>query len=95
MVLNPSTASSSSAQSLHLEYPFVDMCPIVASSAIGWELFLLLREFPTRTFYCIMLKATPYPGSDGRWEFSFRGRAREAERALQDACPARFGTLRP
>jgi putative transposase len=29
------------------------------------------------------------------WEFSLRGRAREAERALEDACLARFGTLRP
>ena len=27
------------------------------------------------------------------WEFSLRGRAREAERALEDACLARFGTL--
>jgi putative transposase len=29
------------------------------------------------------------------WEFSLRGRAREAERALEEACLARFGTLRP
>lgn len=28
-------------------------------------------------------------------EFSLRGRAREAERALEDACIHRFGTLRP
>jgi putative transposase len=28
-------------------------------------------------------------------EFSLRGRAREAERALEDACILRFGTLRP
>ena len=29
------------------------------------------------------------------WEFSLRGRAREAERALEEACLQRFGTLRP
>jgi putative transposase len=29
------------------------------------------------------------------WEFALRGRAREAERALEMACLARFGTLRP
>jgi putative transposase len=29
------------------------------------------------------------------WEFSLRGRAREAERALEEACLNRFGTLRP
>jgi putative transposase len=29
------------------------------------------------------------------WEFSLRGRAREAERALEEACLHRFGTLRP
>ena len=29
------------------------------------------------------------------WEFALRGRAREAERALEQACLARFGTLRP
>ena len=29
------------------------------------------------------------------WESSLRGRAREAERALEDACLARCGTLRP
>jgi len=29
------------------------------------------------------------------WEFSLRGRAREAERALEGACLQRFGTLRP
>ncbi len=29
------------------------------------------------------------------WEFSQRGRAKEAERALESACLARFGTLRP
>lgn len=29
------------------------------------------------------------------YEFSLRGRAREAERALEEACIARFGTLRP
>lgn len=29
------------------------------------------------------------------WEFALRGRAREAERALEDACIRRFGTLRP
>jgi putative transposase len=29
------------------------------------------------------------------WEFALRGRAREAERALDDSCIARFGTLRP
>jgi len=29
------------------------------------------------------------------WEFSLRGRAREAEHALEEACLARFGTLRP
>jgi putative transposase len=29
------------------------------------------------------------------WEFSLRGRAREAERALEEACLTRFGTLRP
>jgi putative transposase len=29
------------------------------------------------------------------WEFSLRGRAREAERALEEACLGRFGTLRP
>jgi putative transposase len=28
-------------------------------------------------------------------EFSLRGRAREAERALEEACLSRFGTLRP
>jgi putative transposase len=28
------------------------------------------------------------------WEFALRGRAREAERALEEACIARFGTLR-
>jgi len=28
-------------------------------------------------------------------EFALRGRAREAERALEEACLARFGTLRP
>jgi putative transposase len=28
-------------------------------------------------------------------EFSLRGRAREAERAIEDACLNRFGTLRP
>lgn len=29
------------------------------------------------------------------WELALRGRAREAERALEDACLRRFGTLRP
>ncbi len=29
------------------------------------------------------------------WEFALRGRAKEAERALEDACIGRFGTLRP
>lgn len=29
------------------------------------------------------------------WEFALRGRAREAERALESACLRRFGTLRP
>lgn len=29
------------------------------------------------------------------WEFAVRGRAKEAERALEMACLARFGTLRP
>src|SRR5271163_1313820 len=29
------------------------------------------------------------------FEFALRGRAKEAERALEDACLARFGTLRP
>ena len=29
------------------------------------------------------------------YEFALRGRAREAERALEEACLARFGTLRP
>ena len=29
------------------------------------------------------------------WEFSLRGRAREAVHALEEACLARFGTLRP
>ena len=29
------------------------------------------------------------------YEFALRGRAREAERALEDACLERFGTLRP
>ena len=29
------------------------------------------------------------------YEFSLRGRAKEAERALEDACIRRFGTLRP
>ncbi len=29
------------------------------------------------------------------WEFALRGRANEAERALEIACLARFGTLRP
>jgi len=29
------------------------------------------------------------------WEFSLRGRAREAEPALEKACLHRFGTLRP
>jgi len=29
------------------------------------------------------------------FEFSLRGRAREAERALEEVCLARFGTLRP
>ena len=29
------------------------------------------------------------------WEFAVRGRAQEAERALEQACLARFGTLRP
>src|SRR5660398_207194 len=29
------------------------------------------------------------------YEFSLRGRAKEAERALEEACIARFGTLRP
>jgi putative transposase len=29
------------------------------------------------------------------FEFSLRGRAREAERALEEACLSRFGTLRP
>ncbi|MCG8478965.1 MAG: DDE-type integrase/transposase/recombinase [Spirochaetales bacterium] len=29
------------------------------------------------------------------FEFALRGRAREAERALEEACIARFGTLRP
>ncbi len=29
------------------------------------------------------------------YEFSLRGRAREAERAIEDACLNRFGTLRP
>jgi len=29
------------------------------------------------------------------WEFAMRGRANEAERALEMACLARFGTLRP
>jgi len=28
------------------------------------------------------------------WEFALRGRAKEAERALEEACIARFGTLR-
>lgn len=29
------------------------------------------------------------------WEFALRGRAKEAERALESACLRRFGTLRP
>ena len=29
------------------------------------------------------------------YEFALRGRAREAERALEEACLSRFGTLRP
>jgi len=29
------------------------------------------------------------------YEFARRGRAKEAERALEEACPARSGTLRP
>ena len=29
------------------------------------------------------------------YEFALRGRAKEAERALEEACIARFGTLRP
>ena len=29
------------------------------------------------------------------YEFARRGRAKEAERALEEACLARFGTLRP
>ena len=29
------------------------------------------------------------------WEFALRGRAQEAERALEMACLARFGTIRP
>ena len=29
------------------------------------------------------------------YEFSLRGRAKEAERAMEDACLLRFGTLRP
>jgi putative transposase len=29
------------------------------------------------------------------WEFALRGRAKEAERAIEEACIARFGTLRP
>ena len=29
------------------------------------------------------------------WEFAMRGRAKEAERAIEKACIARFGTLRP
>jgi putative transposase len=29
------------------------------------------------------------------WEFALRARAKEAERALEEACLARFGTLRP
>ena len=29
------------------------------------------------------------------WEFALRGRAKEAERALEEACIGRFGTLRP
>ena len=29
------------------------------------------------------------------YEFALRGRAKEAERALEQACLARFGTLRP
>jgi putative transposase len=29
------------------------------------------------------------------WEFALRGRAKEAERALDEACLGRFGTLRP
>lgn len=29
------------------------------------------------------------------YEFALRGRAKEAERAIESACLARFGTLRP
>ena len=29
------------------------------------------------------------------WEFALRGRAKEAERAIEEACLSRFGTLRP
>jgi putative transposase len=29
------------------------------------------------------------------WEFALRGRAKEAERAIEEACIARFGSLRP
>jgi putative transposase len=29
------------------------------------------------------------------WEFAIRGRAKEAERAIEEACIKRFGTLRP
>lgn len=29
------------------------------------------------------------------WEFALRGRAKEAERAIEEACIKRFGTLRP
>jgi putative transposase len=29
------------------------------------------------------------------WEFALRGRAKEAERAIQEACISHFGTLRP
>jgi putative transposase len=36
-----------------------------------------------------------YDRETGGYEFSLRGRAKEAERAMEDACLYRFGTLRP
>ena len=42
----------------------------------------------TAVIDCYDLEVTGY-------EFALRGRAREAERALEEACLARFGTVRP
>ena len=67
-----------------------------STSGVGLNLFLHLLFWIALTLWF----AGRAMGSGGLYrftgfEFALRGRAKEAERALEEACLARFGTLRP